>query len=142
MQCLDLNLMPRLSNRTHSMLNTHCKFFSQCRQLGRGSPDRGRDATSLGFRGRERVGGRQKRSHIQSKSNIYVTISAYAVKQSAGIMHGTLHQPLIQHTCCSPVPALAVAVVSPIHCSRSWAPPTPRHFTHSKVAVGLRGGRY
>ena len=112
----------------------------QCSRLGRGSIDLGRDATSLGFRGRERVGGRPKRSHKQSQSNIYVTISAYAVKQSAGIMHGTLRHAPSQHTCCSPSPALFV--VSPIHCSRSWGPPTSRHFTHSWVGVGLQGGSY
>ena len=35
----------------------------QCAQLRRGSPDWGRDATSLGYRGSERVGRRPKRSH-------------------------------------------------------------------------------
>ena len=29
LQCRDLNLMLKLSNRTNSMLNTHFKYFSQ-----------------------------------------------------------------------------------------------------------------
>ena len=37
LQCRDLNLMLRLSNRTNSMLNTHCKFFSHPETEGRDS---------------------------------------------------------------------------------------------------------
>ena len=65
-------------------------------------------------------------------------MAAYGGKQHAVLLYFTLLHAPSQHTCCCPVPALAV--VSPIHCSRSWAPPIPRHFTHSKVGGGLKGG--
>ena len=53
-------------------------------------------------------------------------MAAYGGEQRAVLLYFTMCDALSQHTCCSPGPALAV--VSPIHCSRSWAPPTPRHY--------------
>ena len=62
-------------------------------------------------------------------------MAAYGGKQRAVFLCCTLHSAPSQHTCCSPGPALAMVPLPSMH----WEP-IPRHFTHSKVGGGLKGG--